>query len=585
MSPAQVLDSKKSLVRMLSWHLIVMLVIAACAALGALITLSQSYSDARAINVSGSLRMQNYRLAFAITQQVPPDELSEYIRQFEASLTEPALAGLIDRLTTNKLGVKYHAIVDRWHNLKPNLLSENAQHQYISEVKEYVNDIDQLVFLLQQHLEVKVNSLFIYETVCLLLLIFSSWLTIRMLRFRVNQPLDTLVSAASQLEAGQFDIHLPMQSTYEFSMLSKAFNRMAGELKKLYSDLEAKVQEQTQALTQANAELGFLYHCSDTVHVSHFSQSQLNQLMEELRKQLHLHTITLSLAEETNLGFSSETYQHTSDEIVHTHARKTISLEFGGQRMGTLMVSGPYPLSQTSSRLLSNFCQLIAKAFHVEMLLRQEQQLLLQEERGIIARELHDSLAQSLSYLKIQLTLLKHSCRKGCMNHTSRETIEELSSGLDGAYRQLRELLSTFRLSSKESDLNTALHGLIEQLKQQSGPDIQLQYALTRQPLPPHQHIHLLQIIREAVLNAIKHAKCTLIQITCLPLEEGMIRVSIEDNGSGINNDRKKLHHYGLEIMKERAESLQGQLSIGSLSSGGTQVCLVFPENNIQQQA
>lgn len=592
MPATQTLDRKQSLIRMLGWHLLAMLVISACAALGAIVTLSQSYSDARAINVSGSLRMQNYRLAFAISQQQPEAELRDKIEKFEHSLTEPALADLIDGLVPGHLEAKYHNIVQRWHQIKPKLLSATGQEEYLSEVKDYVHDIDQLVLLLQLHLEVKVNSLFIYELICLLLLLLSSWLTIRMLRFRVNQPLDSLVSAAAQLEAGRFDVQLPKQSTYEFALLSKAFSSMAGELKKLYTDLEAKVEQKTEALTQANAELGFLYHCSDAVHVSHLSQEQLCQLMEELRSQLQLHSIQLRLQEKQNLGFSPEIQltspeQSRSAESCKEHRKehsKQFPLAFAGQQLGELEVIAASPLNESTSRLLSSFSQLLAKVFHVERLLRQEQQLLLKEERGIIARELHDSLAQSLSYLKIQLTLLKRSCSQSCANDHNREIINAIASGLDGAYRQLRELLTTFRLSINESDLEIAVQQLVDQLRQQSAPSITLDYQLNQQPLPPHQHIHLLQIIREAVINAIKHANCASIQISCLPLERGMVQVVIEDNGSGINKDTKKMHHYGLTIMKERAESIQGKLDINKLDSGGTQVCLLFPENNIQQQ-
>ena len=63
-------------------------------------------------------------------------------------------------------------------------------------------------------------------------------------------------------------------------------------------------------------------------------------------------------------------------------------------------------------RMMKNLGQMVAKALYSHKTQRQQEQLLLMEERSIIARELHDSLAQVLSFLQIQLTLLKHNLKK-----------------------------------------------------------------------------------------------------------------------------------------------------------------------------
>ncbi|WP_239500624.1 histidine kinase, partial [Streptococcus pneumoniae] len=63
-------------------------------------------------------------------------------------------------------------------------------------------------------------------------------------------------------------------------------------------------------------------------------------------------------------------------------------------------------------RIMQNLAQMLARALYFHKNLRQKEQILLMEERSIIARELHDSLAQVLSFLQIQLTLLKHNLKK-----------------------------------------------------------------------------------------------------------------------------------------------------------------------------
>ena len=91
------------------------------------------------------------------------------------------------------------------------------------------------------------------------------------------------------------------------------------------------------------------------------------------------------------------------------------------------------------------------------------QQLLLMEERATIARELHDSLAQVLSYLRIQLTLLKRSIPED--NATAQSIMADFSQALNDAYRQLRELLTTFRLTLQQADLPSALREMLDTLQ------------------------------------------------------------------------------------------------------------------------
>ena len=92
---------------------------------------------------------------------------------------------------------------------------------------------------------------------------------------------------------------------------------------------------------------------------------------------------------------------------------------------------------------------------------KQHQYLLLMEERATIARELHDSLAQTLSFLRIQLTLL----RRAADTPAAKAIIDDFDRTLADAYRQLRELLATFRLNIQEADLNAALEQLLQPLK------------------------------------------------------------------------------------------------------------------------
>lgn len=86
----------------------------------------------------------------------------------------------------------------------------------------------------------------------------------------------------------------------------------------------------------------------------------------------------------------------------------------------------------------------------------------------------------------------------------------------------------------------------------------------------------MLQIIREAVVNAIKHANASEIAVSCVTAPDGNHTVFIRDNGIGIGDPTEPEGHYGLNIMRERAERLGGTLSFSQPSGGGTLVSISF---------
>ncbi len=150
--------------------------------------------------------------------------------------------------------------------------------------------------------------------------------------------------------------------------------------------------------------------------------------------------------------------------------------------------------------LIDNFVQILSRAVYYNRAQRQAEQLLLMEERATIARELHDSLAQALSYLKIQVSLLKRSVKNIPDDKAIEQTnqvIAELDTGLSAAYTQLRELLTTFRLTIKEGSFGQALQEMVSTLDDQTAAKISLDNELSSTELDAHQQVHLLQLIRE----------------------------------------------------------------------------------------
>jgi len=159
----------------------------------------------------------------------------------------------------------------------------------------------------------------------------------------------------------------------------------------------------------------------------------------------------------------------------------------------------------------------------------------------------------------------------------------ELKSGLDAAYRQLRELLTTFRLKVDGAGLLSALQTTVSQLSEQSGLQIRLDYQLANVPLAPHEEIHLLQIIREASQNAVHHSQGQNLTISLQQDGQKYILLAVEDDGVGIPDKAEKLNHYGLAIIQERSKHLAGEISIRRRPEGGTGVYFRFLPEYLQQ--
>ena len=195
--------------------------------------------------------------------------------------------------------------------------------------------------------------------------------------------------------------------------------------------------------------------------------------------------------------------------------------------------------------LIESFTGLVARALYQEEYSLQEQKILLMEERGIIARELHDSIAQSLSFLKIQCTLL-HRQVNNLDQDRAQQTIGNIEEAVSDAYIQLRSLLSTFRLSVTESNFKEAMSTMIKTLQKQTDAKISIKQFEDHFYTDASQHIHLLQIVREAIINAIKHAQCEHIEISCIITDQHKVWISVIDDGLGIIDNSEKNNHYGI---------------------------------------
>lgn len=531
----------------------------------ALTTVAGSLRDAEAVNIAGSLRMQSYRLAYDLTRQAAGTDL--YLQQYQQSLQAPALQNLDRFYVPADVREKYLSLQQTWQRLAQQIQAGQSA-DYQANVAGYVNQIDHFVLALQRYSELKLAIVATISVVGYIAIIGLVLFCIRFMRRQVVAPLKHLVDASQRVQ--QRDFHHPQLDVAlpnELGVLSQAFTAMSDDLAKLYQSLELKVQEKTQRLQQANKTLEVLYNCSQALSVRQIGRESFEQILQIVRQSEQLHCIRLNVAD------SLSEWQLTSGVPSPTQTWQRLTIVQDGKPQGEL--SWQYQDQPPHPHLMQSVANMLSRGVYFNRAQKQHMQFLLMEERATIARELHDSLAQALSFLRIQLTLLKRTLAGGPPQ--TQEIINDFDRALADAYRQLRELLTTFRLNIQEADLNAALHQLLAPLKVLTGARIQLHCRLSSQALDAQQQVHALQIVREAVLNAIKHADAQEIVIRCEVTASGDNAISIVDDGCGIASLSEPEGHYGLTIMSERAARLGGTLLIQRGEPKGTEVRLTFP--------
>ena len=150
---------------------------------------------------------------------------------------------------------------------------------------------------------------------------------------------------------------------------------------------------------------------------------------------------------------------------------------------------------------------------------------------------------------------------------------------------QLREVLTAFRLQISSAGLNGAIEETTDEFRNRTGLPVTVRNTLVGIELSPNEQVHVIHILREALINVEKHARATEILVTMSRRESGAVVLTVEDNGVGIPEQAGRYRHFGLTIMRERAEALGGELTIERAApEGGTRVILTVPHGNSGEQ-
>jgi len=228
------------------------------------------------------------------------------------------------------------------------------------------------------------------------------------------------------------------------------------------------------------------------------------------------------------------------------------------------------------SRLLEPVRDMLDLVIENALLEQERLQSSLVAERQLLAGEVHDSLAQSLAYMRMRMTLLHDAVEDG-ESARALKYFDDVNAVMSEAHGRLRELITQFR-SGVEHGLARALEGIARTFEERTGVALRIDNRVADLRLPPEQEIQVYRIVQEALANVVKHAGACSARVV-IDRRARKLRVSVEDDGRGVEAGpaRGDGGHYGLDIMRERAQRIGGDLEIRSVPNKGTRVRLTMP--------
>lgn len=582
-------ESSSSLIARVGQVMAVIIMLGLVSMISSILVTESLNGDAAQINKAGALRMQAVRIsrAYFVDQSLTKEQVKAEINSFNLRLTNLFQGKQLEDEKNTAVGIQHRKILALWQQLNNQSmtikqLSTNELIGLLQSYDHFVDKIDELVGLLQAKSEKQLSFIRLIQGVTLLLVLAVASFVLFKLNRTLIVPLKQLVNVAEQAGKGNFDLKASYDTNDELGVLAHTINQMSDELKLTYQEFEDRVDNKTQQLRRTNQSLNILYRAARnlagyTLSEKNSASYQIDhQIIDELVEVLGFGKIKIEVNDSKQNNLIIDVYvNNTMDNICFNYHK--FPLEKQNHLFGYLIWEIPKgkKVYDWQQQILQAMADIIATAIELDQKRTSENRLVIVEERAVIARELHDSLAQSLSYLKVQMSLLTRKMQKDVPQVQVEETIEDIKEGLNSAYLQLRELLTTFRLKLDDPAIKNSLQSTITEFSAKCQYAIEFNYQLPQNYLSANQEIHLLQIIREALSNIHRHANASKAGVS-IELDENKVKVQIWDNGAGLPDTINEQGHFGMGIMQERAQSLNSTLNVETRANQGTLVSFEF---------
>jgi two-component system nitrate/nitrite sensor histidine kinase NarX len=488
----------------------------------------------------------------------------------------------------------------------------------VQHANTFLTSIDRFVLSIEGQMAGLTAILNLFQFVMMALAIGGAVIMLYTGYMYVINPLSNLRDGLRKIESAQFATRVDVASNDEFGQVASGFNRMAATLQSLYGNLEAQVAAKTQRIAAQKERLEGLYGVSAFLAQS----NDLNELTQGFAQHVRL----LMKADAIVLRWSGEDASKllllASDAFPLAMQEEEKCLMAGacacGQpqndartRVIPIMNSEVAPLqhcarigyvgmtsvpvrmhhkvlgeinlfykSQVSLpaeelELMDTLASHLATAVEGLRAAALDREAAISGERALLARELHDSIAQSLAFLKIQVQLLRNAMAKNDAEKTAL-ALGELDSGLKESIADVRELLLHFRTRTQADDIDRAVQETLQKFQHQTGLQVSRKVIGEGLPLPQDVQIHVLHVLQEALSNVRKHAGARGVEIE---IHKGdSWRFVVRDDGAGFDEGGQRSElQVGLKIMRERADQIGASVTVDSAVGQGTAVTLRVP--------
>lgn len=575
---------------------------------------------AAAVNEAGRMRMQAYRLELEAGRG-PRDEVARRVALFDASIEvlsvgepgRPLFVPWNDATRERFAEVRAH-----WDALRSDWLADPATVP-LARVDGFVAAIDAFVASIEQQMSRSTAILNAVQFAMLALAIGGAVALLYAGYIFVVDPVAQLQRGLARVERGELDTRVAVESRDEFGQLADAFNRMTANLQALYQGLEDKVREKTAGLEQKRRRLAALYDASALIGAASSLDELAQGFVRKVRAIAHADAAALRWSDEANQRY----LMLAGDSLPEAMAQKEQCVSAGTCLCGRLqpqagvrvvairpdpqmsfdhcaaagyrtLVSVPVVLQQRvlgeidlfyygeatladeDRTLLEALASHLATAMEGLRAAALDVEAAVAQERGLLAQELHDSIAQSLAFLKIQVRLLRDAVARG--DARAVETIiGELDAGVRESYSDVRELLVHFRTRTRDEDIEPALRTTLSKFEHQTGLRTHLSVEGHGLPLDPAVQVQVLHVVQEALSNVRKHALAT--QVWLQVQQAPVWRFEVRDDGRGYDAAGAAADetHVGLRIMRERAQRIGAQVLVESAPGAGTRMVLTLP--------
>ncbi|MFX1695673.1 type IV pili methyl-accepting chemotaxis transducer N-terminal domain-containing protein [Paraburkholderia sp. A1RO-1] len=514
-----------------------------------------------------------------------------------------------------------------------------APSAYLALLPGFVDDANQLVVLIERENARKTAWLRTSQIALAALSCVGTVAIVYLLYLWFVVPVQRLQDGLARIEAQEFDTRLPVDTRDEFGHLAQGFNQMVAELQALYQDLAARVDVKTAQLEAQNRELRILYEMAAFLNtpgpVEPLCRDFLTRLMREFEADGG--TVRIASAEDDNLhllvaeglpeelvraeqcmpaqecacgaasaeepvvvvdlrnlvagaGAGAKGRMPAMSDAEREHAQHCLRAGFASVAVfGIVSQSEPLgtfslhfrrerDMPPSEVQLLQTLGRHLGVALKNRRLAALARQLAVSEERNLVAQGLHDSIAQGLSFLKMQVHLLDGAVADGNLDE-AREIVPLLAGGVKESYDDVRELLLNFRSKLESGALRPAVDDTVARFRRQSDAELTLDYRDEGgPPLPADQQLQVLFVLQEALSNIRKHAEAQHVHVSVVNRRD--FRLTIEDDGVGYDPAdiaARGEAHVGFHIMRERAKRLAGTLALDSTPGRGSRVELVLP--------